>query len=443
MNPSEFNLNFAVVIGINDYHNGISPLGTAKQDAEEIAAILEQDYHYQVKLLTDEQATGKSLKSYLETEITNILKESNPSRLVFYFAGHGIALNSDDGPQGYLIPQDAKLGDVTTYLPMQQVEAALSGLSCQHCLVILDCCFAGAFRWSSTRKLSVVEEIIHRERFDRFIKDPAWQVITSAASDQFALDNLDLNSDRGIAKTDTKHSPFAVALMEALKGSADIYPPAKNGKKSGDGIITATELYLYLRDAVEVPTEERNQRQTPQIWSLKKHDKGEFIFLPPGHELNLPPAPSLNELEDNNPYRGLKSYDAKDSHLFFGRTALIEKLGEAVENQPLTIVLGASGSGKSSLVKAGLIPYLATEKWQILSPIRPGESPLNSLNNISQELGQNSSLDLIETIPLWLKENPEKKLLLIIDQLEELVTLCRDDLEKQQFLEQLAYLLRV
>jgi hypothetical protein len=46
MNPSEFNLNFAVVIGINDYHNGISPLGTAKQDAEAIAAILEQDYHY-------------------------------------------------------------------------------------------------------------------------------------------------------------------------------------------------------------------------------------------------------------------------------------------------------------------------------------------------------------------------------------------------------------
>jgi hypothetical protein len=143
MNPSEFNLNLAVVIGINDYHNGISPLGTAKQDAEAITAILEQDYHYQVKLLTDKQATGKSLKSYLETEITNILQKSNPSRLVFYFAGHGIALNGDDGPQGYLIPQDAKLGDVTTYLPMQQVEAALSGLPCQHFLVILDCCFAG------------------------------------------------------------------------------------------------------------------------------------------------------------------------------------------------------------------------------------------------------------------------------------------------------------
>jgi uncharacterized caspase-like protein len=36
--------------------------------------------------------------------------------LLFYFAGHGVALNGDDGPQGYLIPQDAKLGDTKTYL---------------------------------------------------------------------------------------------------------------------------------------------------------------------------------------------------------------------------------------------------------------------------------------------------------------------------------------
>ena len=403
MNSSRFNLNLAVVVGINDYQNGISTLGTAKQDAEAIAAILEQDYHYKVKSLTNEQATGENLKSYLETEIPNLLRENHPSRLVFYFCGKGSSINGDEVPQGYLIPQDAKLGEVATYLPMQQVEAALSGLPCQHCLVILDCCFAGAFRWSSTRKLSVIEEVIHKERFDRFIKDPAWQVITSAASDQFALDNLDLNSDRGIAKSDTKHSPFAMALMEALKGYADIYPPAKNGKKSGDGIITATELYLYLRDAVEVPTDTRNQRQTPQIWSLKKHDKGEFIFLPPGHELNLPPAPSLDELEENNPYRGLKSYDAKDSHLFFGRTVLIEKLAESVENQPLTIVLGASGSGKSSLVKAGLVPYLSSEKWKILSPIRPGESPPQSLQNLSQELGENASFDFMTDLVYCLK----------------------------------------
>jgi WD40 repeat protein len=449
MNTSGFNLNLAVVIGINDYHNGIPTLGTAKQDAEEIAKILENNYNYQVYLLTDGQATGQELKHLLETKLPQQLEQDNPSRLVFYFAGHGIALNGDDGPQGYLIPHDAKLGDVTTYLPMQQMEAALTKLSCRHCLVILDCCFAGAFRWSSTRKLSVIEETIHKERFDRFIKDPAWQVITSAASDQFALDNLDLNSDRRIAKENSNHSPFAAALMEALRGEADAYPPAKNGQPSGDGIITATELYLYLRDAVEVPTDARNQRQTPQIWCLKKHDKGEFIFLPPGHELNLPPAPTLDSLEENNPYRGLKSYETKDSDLFFGRTSLIEKLCHTVSDRPLTVVLGASGSGKSSLVKAGLIPSLSLNRvyqWHSLSPIRPGESPLNSLNTVLKELGnvsteQVNSQIFIEAITVWSKANPQTKLLLVVDQLEELITLCRKDEEKQQFLEILATLI--
>lgn len=468
MNASEFKLNLAVVVGINDYQNGVPPLGTARQDAEAIATILQTDYHYQVHLLTESQATAQNLKQWLETDLPEAIKQDNPSRLLFYFAGHGIALNGDEGPQGYLIPQDAKLGEVSTYLPMQQVEAALTQLSCRHCLVILDCCFAGAFRWSSTRKLIPITETIHRERFDRFIQDPAWQVITSAASDQFALDSLDLKGDRGIAKNDTTHSPFAAALMSALSGSADTYPLAGNGKPAGDGVITATELYLYLRGAVEIPTDARNQRQTPQIWCLKNHDKGEFIFLPPGHQLNLPDAPSLDELEENNPYRGLKSYETRDSTLFFGRNTLIDQLCDAISDRPFTIVLGASGSGKSSLVKAGLIAHLddsaqsrqsanqrlkpqenphvcKSRKWQILTPIRPGESPMNSLNGVLKELGDTDQLEsktLSELIANWSQSHPQTRLLLVIDQLEELITLCRNDEERRQFWQLLADLVK-
>lgn len=475
MHTSEFKLNVAVVIGINSYQNGIPQLGTARQDAEAIAQILKTEYQYDVTLITDAtnpQATRQNLQWWLEIGLLKATATVTPSRLLFYFAGHGIALNGDDGPQGYLIPQDAKLGDVSTYLPMQQVEASLSQLTCRHCLVILDCCFAGAFRWSSTRKLVPITETIYKERYDRFIQDPAWQVITSAASDQYALDNLDLSGNHGISRRDDQHSPFAAALIDALQGAADIYPPPRSGKPAGDGIITATELYLYLRDSVEIPTDRRNQRQTPQIWCLKRHDKGEFIFLPPDHPLNLPPAPSLDELEANNPYRGLKSYEVKDSALFFGRTALIEKLCDAVSDSPFTVILGASGSGKSSLVKAGLLPHLdgsipierlnqqrlklqehphlcKHSSWKILAPIRPGESPLNSLNNLWKELGIVNSLatalldssTVTAAIATWSQTHPQAKLLLVVDQFEELITLCRQEQEKQQFLGLLATLL--
>jgi hypothetical protein len=101
IDSTEFKLHLAVVIGINDYQNGIPALGTAKQDAEAIATILQTEYQYQVHLLTENQATAQNLKQWLETDLPEAIKTANPSRLVFYFAGYGIALNGDEGPQGY------------------------------------------------------------------------------------------------------------------------------------------------------------------------------------------------------------------------------------------------------------------------------------------------------------------------------------------------------
>ena len=88
----------------------------------------------------------------------------------------------------------------------------------------------------------------------------------------------------------------------------------------GDGVITASELYLYLRDRVEMATQKSGTIQTPGLYPLNKHDRGEYIFHSPGKELNLSTAPPLDESQ--NPYRGLESFDAKHSKLFFGRGAL-------------------------------------------------------------------------------------------------------------------------
>ena len=455
MSTSEFKLNLAVVIGINAYQNGIPALGTARQDAEALAEILERDYQYQVHLITESEATSENLMRWLETELPEAIERAAPSRFLFYFAGHGIALNGDDGPEGYLILHNSRLGEVSSYLSMTKVYEALIKLSCRHFLGILDCCFAGAFRWCSTRKLVPIElGTIHKERFDRFIQDPAWQVITSAAYDQTALDNFDLKDDRG---QKGGHSPFAAILIEALQGKADAYPAAESGKPAGDGVITATELYLYLRDRLELETEAHSMRQTPGICPLKKHDKGEYIFLAPGHPLNLPPAPPLDV--SSNPYRGLESFDEAHKDLFFGRKALTQQLSEFVATHSLTVVLSASGAGKSSLVKAGLIPTLRQrQEWHLLPPFRPGESPFKALDQAVESLNLlavgtsatdgSIALDtpaassdlpaLAQRLAHWFKAHPQAHLLVVVDQLEEIITLCRDEQERQQFLTMLA-----
>ncbi|MEH2253156.1 nSTAND1 domain-containing NTPase [Nostoc sp.] len=443
---SDFQHSYALVIGINEYSNGISSLKTAVSDATKIAHLLETEHNYTVNLLIDQAANVSQLRQILEAELPKQIQTGD--RFLFYFAGHGIALNGEDGPEGYLVPQNAKFGNVSTYLPMSELNKALLQLSCSHFLGILDCCFAGAFRWSSTRKLIPVElSTLHKERYDRFIQDPAWQVITSAAYDQTALDAFDLKDDRGEIGV---HSPFACALIEGLQGKADAFPPAESGKPAGDGVITATELYLYLRDRVEIATQARAIRQTPGISCLNKHDKGEYIFLTPGHELNLPPAPPLDV--SKNPYRGLSPFEEEHCNLFFGRNALTQKLYEFVISHTLTVVLGASGSGKSSLVKAGLIPKLRQCKdgntWFILPPFRPGESPFKTLNNAlalvnlpaiatPNEVKFSALLTPAQSLAEWFKEHHKANLVLVIDQFEELITLCRNDQERQQFLEAL------
>lgn len=429
----QFAQSIAVVIGINAYFNGIPRLETARNDAEHLAKILEEEHGYSTRLLLDEEATHQHIRDLLTQELRTTLGAED--RLFFYFAGHGVALEGDDGPNGYLLPSDARRGEEATYLHMPGIQESLFQLNCRHLLVVLDSCFSGAFRWSSTRGVVRLPQVIHQERYDRYIKDPAWQVITSASHDQEALDQLSVGSlgTRGIADGDNAHSPFALALFEGLKGAADVVPASGH-----DGVITATELYLYLEHRLQSEMMSQGLSQTPRLWPLPKHDKGEFIFLVPGHELNLPPAPPLNL--ENNPYLGLKSYDETDTDLFFGRDETIAALQEHVASHALTVVLGASGTGKSSLVKAGLVPKL-DPAWTVLPVIRPGDEPLDALQTAIAELSGEGA-DIGTRVATWRDTHPIGKLVIVVDQFEELVTMTRQSEDRTRFLEILANLIK-
>jgi hypothetical protein len=78
----------------------------------------------------------------MRPEIAFPSRVDSDDRVIFYFAGHGVALESDDGPKGFILPQDAKRNSESNYLPMAELDEALSALPCRHMLLILDCCFA-------------------------------------------------------------------------------------------------------------------------------------------------------------------------------------------------------------------------------------------------------------------------------------------------------------
>lgn len=141
-----------------------------------------------------------------------------------------------------------------------------------------------------------------------------------------------------------------------------------------------------------------------------------------------------------NPYKGLQAFDVADAGDFFGRDRLIDKLVEVLENgqgTQLLALLGASGSGKTSVMMAGVLPRLqggalpGSQQWRYLRRIVPGEKPLEALAQVlSEHLPK--SRDLIEQdlrdpamrglslLTQSLVEQSGIRVVLIIDQFEEL-----------------------
>ena len=111
--------------------------------------------------------------------------------------------------------------------------------------------------------------------------------------------------------------------------------------------------------------------------------------------------------EERNPYKGLHSFVEADADDFFGRDALIDslvaRLAEPVEGARFLAVVGASGSGKSSAVRAGLIPTLragalpGSDRWFYLEML-PGSHPFEELESALQQVAVDPPSDLLETL---------------------------------------------
>ncbi len=148
-------------------------------------------------------------------------------------------------------------------------------------------------------------------------------------------------------------------------------------------------------------------------------------------------------LDERAPYRGLSTFRPEDAAVFFGREREAEALVNRLRIQGMVAVVGPSGAGKNcSFVQAGVIPNLPAG-WRTLT-VRPGAQPLTTLRARLAKEGfvlppDADVVALAESIRQWVTHGPEV-LLLVVDQFEELFTLCSDGDERMTYAELVANL---
>ena len=155
-----------------------------------------------------------------------------------------------------------------------------------------------------------------------------------------------------------------------------------------------------------------------------------------------------------NPYKGLRAFGESDAEHFFGRDALVDQLVAAVGEHRLVAVVGPSGIGKSSVVKAGLVPALrkgalpGSERW-LVADLFPGTYPFEDLAAALLRVAVERPDDLVEDLArdeLGIRRvakgilPPDSELLLVVDQFEELFTLTTDEEVRRRFLDGLTAL---
>ena len=274
-----------------------------------------------------------------------------------------------------------------------------------------------------------------------------------------------------------QHINFLIATKKEIRDNAALlftkgfYDALFNGKTYEDAYkLGCNRIHLELygsnsseRKLVPVYSEPEGKyidlEQHEILLFLEKDDPNLIvdndIEIPNYIDRSKVEGKSLSKDELTCPYRGLFNFSPNDAEFFFGRDVFIEKLFQATKTHNFIPVLGASGSGKSSVVLAGLVPKLKQAGNWKFTHFRPGDEPFHALAqalvplyepNLESTTQLKQSRQLAEYFAegsVLLKDvfaqiesiDPNQRVLLIADQFEELYTLCPDEKIRHSFLD--------
>ena len=395
---------YALVVGITDYTNQLSNLTKPATDAEAVAQVLKTHGDFEdIAVLKGKVSTNKlaeALKTLLQQQAVK-------NEALIYFTGHGITVYDSLGTQqAYLATSDLTI--VTQGKQIIEQTGGISLLSLNNLIrdsdlsslvVLLDCCHSGEF----------LERNLIEKTLTAFISQRDYYFIAACRGFQQAY-----------AKKSEQHSIFTTALLAGLS--------AENTNDRGQ--VTGDRLFDILATELKGSGQEPIRMGWGRSITLINH--------------NIQTQAQTFEVKEECPYQGLKAFEAEQKQFFFGRKQVVRKILGKLAQNPFVPIIGPSGSGKSSVVQAGLIPELDRSVWQILPPIKPGFQPLQELRGVLKAFFPGARKERLLWELITNEANPlpvileyltgAEKFLLVVDQFEELFTVSVAE-QKQRFIE--------
>jgi CheY-like chemotaxis protein len=394
---------YALVAGIAKYSNSSLPdLSKTATDAAAVAEVLKQHGSYRVTLLNGE-VKAKQLADALKTLLR---EQAVKNEALIYFTGHGIrgvtGVDILEQPQGFLAASDCNVTKAGEQWIVRDGVISLNNLNqliqqsdLSNLVVIFDSCHSGEF----------LERGLVENALTVFRSQQDYYLITACR-----------RFEQSWAKKSEQHSVFTGAFLAGL-----------SQERAGDnGQVTVDRLFDYIANEL------RDSRQEP-------------IRMGVGRSLTLvqyQPKKTEIVVDETCPYQGLEAFGKQQARFFFGREKVVQLLMEKLGQANFVPIIGASGSGKSSVVRAGLIPQLEKNGWRVLEPILPGDEPLAELKTVLIELfGRTQGREVYSLVktdglrPVIERISDSDRWLLVVDQFEEVFTLCPKEEERRQFID--------
>ncbi|MFN2107594.1 MAG: BTAD domain-containing putative transcriptional regulator [Candidatus Promineifilaceae bacterium] len=257
------------------------------------------------------------------------------------------------------------------------------------------------------------------------------------------LDNKDYEQAIWLAGRQVELEPFQEAAHQQL-----MWALALNGQRN-EALLHYEQFERLLAEELGVTPLD----QTKEMVDLLRD--GQFSAAPATDlVLRRPPHPV-----GPCPYRGLSAFRESDAPFFYGREAFTGRLAVSITTGArVAAIVGSSGCGKSSVIFAGLLPKIRAQGEWLICTLRPGNQPFHRLSAVLSphleatdinnnghlapqkllDALQEDAMSLSDAAQQVLADNPEaQRLLLVIDQFEELYTLCMDEGLRLQFLKML------